>query len=387
MWNMKKKNKTTINAYWQDQILRNNTFYYVVCIAIIVLELYMILTYFVSQSAAFPTLPEKYLRFYLSAGAGSALYAGLFYICRDRKSPLAVLHLSYLVLLLFWAVWLSQFDIKNGNNAYVFLQVLIFTAAGIRLPNWLHLSLNTLITLIFMLGLCFLPIGSQQLYNEMINTGIFLVLSGIIVVYGNHLHYGYISMYQTVQRQNQRLSYYAERDSLTGVLNRRMIMNHLYQGVRKGVLGCCVILDLDDFKQYNDTFGHPEGDALLKGLAALITDFLRIYGAEAGRYGGEEFLLLFPKKAGLDVAAVMDKLLADIRRHSFRRTITASAGGCICRAGMSEEDVLSLALFPQVAEKFIKLRNTRHPLGQRFIKPLEHAEKVERHIAPLSRKK
>ena len=45
------------------------------------------------------------------------------------------------------------------------------------------------------------------------------------------------------------------------------------------------------------------------------------------------------------------------------------------------------ALFPQVAEKFIKLRNTRHPLGQRFIKPLEHAEKVERHIAPLSRKK
>ena len=53
----------------------------------------------------------------------------------------------------------------------------------------------------------------------------------------------------------------------------------------------------------------------------------------------------------------------------------------------SEEDVLSLALFPQVAEKFIKLRNTRHPLGQRFIKPLEHAEKVERHIAPLSRKK
>ena len=53
----------------------------------------------------------------------------------------------------------------------------------------------------------------------------------------------------------------------------------------------------------------------------------------------------------------------------------------------SEEDVLSLALFPQVAEKFIKLRNTRNPLGQLFIKPLEHAEKDERHIAPLSRTK
>ena len=146
------------------------------------------------------------------------------------------------------------------------------------------------------------------------------MLSGIIVVYGNHLHYGYISMNQTVQRQNQRLSYFAERDSLTGVLNRRMIMNRLYQGVRKGTLGCCVILDLDDFKLYNDTFGHPEGDTLLKGLAALISDFLRACNAEVGRYGGEEFLLLFPKKTGLDVA-----------------------GGCICRAGMSEEDVLSLA--------------------------------------------
>lgn len=337
------KRKITVNAYWRDQILRNNTFYYVVCIAIIVLELFMTLTYFVSQSSAFPTLPAAYLHFYLSAAAGSALFACLFYLFRNRKRPLAAFQLSYLVLLLFWAAGLSLFDIQNGNNAYVFLQVLIFTAAGIRLPNWLHLSLNALLTLFFMLGLFFLPIGPQQLYNEIINTGIFLVLSGIIVVYGNHLHYGYISMNQTVQRQNQRLSYFAERDSLTGVLNRRMIMNRLYQGVRKGTLGCCVILDLDDFKLYNDTFGHPEGDTLLKGLAALISDFLRACNAEVGRYGGEEFLLLFPKKTGLDVAAVMDKLLTDIRQHRFRQTITASAGGCICRAGMSEEDVLSLA--------------------------------------------
>lgn len=63
------KRKITVNAYWRDQILRNNTFYYVVCIAIIVLELFMTLTYFVSQSSAFPTLPAAYLHFYLSAAA------------------------------------------------------------------------------------------------------------------------------------------------------------------------------------------------------------------------------------------------------------------------------------------------------------------------------
>ena len=45
------------------------------------------------------------------------------------------------------------------------------------------------------------------------------------------------------------------------------------------------------------------------------------------------------------------------------------------------------ALLTERQQKLMALRNTRHPLGQRFIKPLEHAEKVERHVAPLSRKK
>ena len=91
------------------------------------------------------------------------------------------------------------------------------------------------------------------------------MLSGIIVVYGNHLHYGYISMNQTVQRQNQRLSYFAERDSLTGIPEPAYDYETGCIRGTQGHPGCCVIPDLDDFKLYNDTFGHPGGTHCSRG--------------------------------------------------------------------------------------------------------------------------
>ena len=93
----------------------------------------------------------------------------------------------------------------------------------------------------------------------------------------------------------QKLEALARIDGLTGVPNRRVWDEELRKGLeraRRTGLTCSVgIIDLDHFKRFNDTYGHPEGDELLKVFAQLLAAQLRI-GDLVARYGGEEFAVL-----------------------------------------------------------------------------------------------
>lgn len=89
----------------------------------------------------------------------------------------------------------------------------------------------------------------------------------------------------------------ASRDALTGLLNRRSLAEGLgaviEQGNRYGASFSLAMIDLDNFKWFNDTFGHSEGDLLLKQMALVLTSSLRRADIVA-RYGGDEFLLVLP---------------------------------------------------------------------------------------------
>lgn len=89
----------------------------------------------------------------------------------------------------------------------------------------------------------------------------------------------------------------AVRDGLTGLYNRRAFNELLAQAVaredRQGGRFGLLILDLDHFKKLNDTYGHPAGDAALKGAAEVLKNHLR-KGDQAARFGGEEFVVILP---------------------------------------------------------------------------------------------
>jgi len=94
-----------------------------------------------------------------------------------------------------------------------------------------------------------------------------------------------------------RLEIAARTDDLTGLLNRRAwdeeLGRELARADRSGAALCVAILDLDRFKQYNDTHGHQAGDRFLKQMAGHWTHTLRA-GDILARYGGEEFALALP---------------------------------------------------------------------------------------------
>jgi diguanylate cyclase len=116
-----------------------------------------------------------------------------------------------------------------------------------------------------------------------------------------------------VEDQARRLKELSLNDDLTGLPNRRAwtpaLQNALEHARRHDTPLAVALLDLDHFKQFNDTFGHPAGDRLLKSAAAAWHDQIRTVDLLA-RYGGEEFIVLFPNTA-LDAAAeILDRMQA-----------------------------------------------------------------------------
>ena len=122
------------------------------------------------------------------------------------------------------------------------------------------------------------------------------------------------------ERLRHKLKTAADTDGLTGLLNRRKIQSRIRKGLEvlkdKGGVRSLIMLDIDNFKQVNDTYGHNIGDMVLKGLADILMDE-EIIGTEdfyAGRWGGEEFMLLVKNT---DLAAARE--IAERVRIAFSR--------------------------------------------------------------------
>jgi diguanylate cyclase (GGDEF)-like protein len=100
-----------------------------------------------------------------------------------------------------------------------------------------------------------------------------------------------------VQRANDRLRDWAIRDGLTGLFNHRhfqeLLRTEFARSARYGQVLACLMVDLDHFKQINDTYGHPFGDEVLKQVANTLVAEARKVDIVA-RYGGEEFVLVLP---------------------------------------------------------------------------------------------
>jgi diguanylate cyclase (GGDEF)-like protein len=109
----------------------------------------------------------------------------------------------------------------------------------------------------------------------------------------------------------------ARADSKTGLLNaatwEREASAEVARAVRTGSPLAVALLDLDRFKQINDTYGHLLGDEVLRQIAATMTRVLRDYDL-AGRFGGEEFVMLLPQTRAVDAIRIAERVRAHIAK-------------------------------------------------------------------------
>ena len=134
-------------------------------------------------------------------------------------------------------------------------------------------------------------------------------------------------------------------DELTGLPNRRMFMEAMQDCIARGKSRCVALIDLDHFKQVNDSFGHQAGDEVLRNFARVARQGLR--GSDTlARIGGEEFALLLPGaplEVGERICARLGAALAATVTHfdGVDITITSSIG--LTRVGRDPESAMAAA--------------------------------------------
>ncbi|MDN5344937.1 MAG: hypothetical protein PWQ18_1050 [Clostridia bacterium] len=136
-------------------------------------------------------------------------------------------------------------------------------------------------------------------------------------------------MYETMKRQ-------ATVDAKTGLYNYQHMMEllekELARARRYRRTFTLAMLDIDDFKVYNDTYGHRQGDKALQGIAAIIQSSIREVDI-AARYGGEEFVMIMPETTALEATAVAERVRRNIMNAAIDnegcgpgRVLTVSIG-------------------------------------------------------------
>lgn len=126
----------------------------------------------------------------------------------------------------------------------------------------------------------------------------------------------------------------ANKDSLTGLLNRRAFDNILrryyYMFIKKNIPFVLAMLDIDNFKGVNDTYGHSAGDKVLKEFSTVVSGISRLGEDFAFRYGGEEFAILSHGNSETELESYLKRLLSIIRnmkikykKHEIKFTFSA----------------------------------------------------------------
>jgi diguanylate cyclase (GGDEF)-like protein len=123
-----------------------------------------------------------------------------------------------------------------------------------------------------------------------------------------------------LRRSNELLLELSNTDHLTGLFNRRYLMEALdrevQRSLRKGNNLSLILLDIDHFKQVNDTYGHQEGDIVLQTVAHLLQKELRNYDI-AARYGGEEFIAVLPDTTLEEAVFVANRVRTSVLATRF----------------------------------------------------------------------
>ena len=159
------------------------------------------------------------------------------------------------------------------------------------------------------------------------------------------------SRVRRLEAELEQVSEQVSQDALTGTLNRRGLEEAMQREMARAERNqkplCVAVLDLDNFKQLNDTFGHQAGDDALVHLSKVIKKTLRPTDIVA-RYGGEEFVILFGDTPLPQAVEVTKRLQRELTRRYFlhnneRLLITFSAGVAIWNPGDSQEVAIARA--------------------------------------------
>jgi diguanylate cyclase (GGDEF)-like protein len=143
-------------------------------------------------------------------------------------------------------------------------------------------------------------------------------------------------------------------DALTGIFSRRYFDENLLRLMKilsrsNGILSL-IMIDIDFFKNYNDTYGHNEGDKCLRAVAKALTDGITRSDDFVARYGGEEFVVVLPNTEESGARLIANKLLENVRNCNIPHPSSVTADHVTVSIGVTTGNVGRM----QIGEEFVK---------------------------------
>lgn len=240
-----------------------------------------------------------------------------------------------LISLIVFIDYSSPMGIAVGTM-YVIVVLFTFWHPKLR-STYFAASIST----ILIIGMYLYKPPIDEAWKAIVNRFISLTITWIIAI-----------LTVKIKRSDQKLIEMASYDFMTGLLNRREMFSRLnieYSHVkRRGVPLSIIVLDVDHFKNINDTYGHTIGDVVLRAIAHILREGVREYDIIC-RYGGEEFIVITPETAIQQAHELAERLVKQVSISPIKVeaassiTITISAGVTQLLEGDSIEMLISRA--------------------------------------------
>lgn len=264
-------------------------------------------------------------------GLTAALYRTLIFPQESFSLPTIYLAVNYAIAVIFYFTYIQA---TVMYALFAFFSIYFMKILNISPDSYVYIGdviSNVMIAWIIAV------LNYHNLYRDFSNQIIIKKANDTLIEKNEH-----------IQVINNKLTILSEHDSLTGIFNRRKIDQLLSEEWKRferyGRFFSIIILDVDLFKQVNDTYGHVTGDAILKEFTKVLESQLRSCDC-IGRWGGEEFFILC-KETNIDQAGQLARRLQDkLNNTAFEEvgTVTASFGVACVYETSRLESLITLA--------------------------------------------
>lgn len=319
--------------YWREVLKKNDLALRVICVIIFGVELYNIVrVLFLSSSG----LSTRNNRIYFGFYSVLLLLAALWMVLRPVRHRASWrvqwgVQYSMIVLLILWHISLNVYDLQTQPDGDVTVYVTAILALGVfvRMPAVFSLPCIGVGYGLFLFAS--MPnLSSGCMVNLTITT---IVALGISFTNSHHT-VNDLTQHKELQEMNARLQELAYLDPLTGLLNTgalKLWADQCLENAAETGGVTLFIIDMDNFKQINDTYGHPCGDEVLKETALRMRHVFQENG-RLGRIGGDEFAAALPKAMDEAGAKMLGERLiqavSEIRLEDNLIGVNCSVGAC-----------------------------------------------------------
>lgn len=331
--------------YWQGSLRKNNFSLLVICVIIFGSELYNIARVLFWSASGLSTRNN---RIYFGMYCALLVLAVLWVLLRrilDAAPQRIQWGTQYgMILLLFlWNICLNTYDLITdpGSGTTVYTTAVLALGVFIQMP-----AIFSLACIGTGYGLFFLASAPMMAGGAMVNLTITSIVALGVSFTNSYHEVNDLQQRRALRRMNLQLQELAQKDPLTKLLNREALGHCAEQCLEQTTKAGAVtlfIIDMDDFKAINDTYGHPCGDYVLKE-AALKMQIVFCCAEQLGRIGGDEFAVVssgcISESGAAELGEQLIREISGIRWHDQLVGSCCSVGICwSCQPGLTYDQL------------------------------------------------